>query len=79
LLLVWGEQDSVIPVAHGYAAHEAVPGSRLSVFERSGHFPQCDQPDRFVDTLRGFIAETTGASGDQQAWREALLANSAPL
>lgn len=79
LLLIWGEQDSVIPVAHGYAAHEAVPGSRLSVFERSGHFPQCDQPDRFVDTLRGFIAETTGASGDQRAWREALLANSAPL
>src|SRR5271168_3409584 len=30
-LLIWGEQDRIIPVAHGYAAHDAVPGSRLDV------------------------------------------------
>lgn len=79
LLLVWGAQDAVIPVAHAYAAHDAVAGSRLSVFERSGHFPQCDEPDRFAATIRGFIVETVGSSAGGQVWREALLANSGPL
>lgn len=77
LLLVWGRQDAIIPVAHAYAAHDTVAGSQLAVFERSGHFPQCDEPDRFADTLREFIAGTAGAADAEQAWREALLANSA--
>src|SRR3954470_15139139 len=31
-LIVWGEKDSIIPVEHGAAAHEAMPGSRFEVF-----------------------------------------------
>ena len=31
-LIVWGERDSIIPVAHGAAAHEAMPGSRFERF-----------------------------------------------
>ena len=54
-LLVWGEHDSVIPVAHGRAAHEHVPGSRLEVFASSGHFPQLDEPHRFIDVLVDFL------------------------
>src|SRR4051812_4880760 len=38
-LIVWGERDPVIPAAHGYAAHAAMPGSRLEMFEGAGHFP----------------------------------------
>jgi pimeloyl-ACP methyl ester carboxylesterase len=36
-LIVWGERDSIIPVAHGAAAHEAMPGSRFEVFPGAGH------------------------------------------
>lgn len=36
--LIWGSQDSVIPVGHARMAHAAMPGSRLDVFEGSGHF-----------------------------------------
>jgi len=79
LLVVWGARDAVIPVTHAYAAHEAVAGSQLAVFERSGHFPQCDEPDRFAATLREFITATTGSSHAHEAWRQALLANSGPL
>jgi pimeloyl-ACP methyl ester carboxylesterase len=60
-LIIWGEHDSLIPVAHGRAARELVPGSRLEVFERSGHFPQLDEPERFLDVLLGF-ARGTGVS-----------------
>ena len=27
-MIVWGDRDRIIPVAHAYAAHEAIPGSR---------------------------------------------------
>ncbi len=74
MLLVWGGQDAIIPVAHAHATHEAVAGSRLVVFPRSGHFPQCDEPDRFAAAVRDFIAGTVGLSDGDRAWRQALLA-----
>jgi pimeloyl-ACP methyl ester carboxylesterase len=60
-LLVWGERDPIIPAAHGRAAQEQMPGSRLEVFEHSGHFPHLDDPRRFANTLSDFVAETEPA------------------
>ncbi len=57
-LLIWGEQDRIIPLAHGYAAHEAVPGSRLEVLAGVGHFPHVESPTAVVDILDDFIATT---------------------
>lgn len=62
-LLIWGEQDRIIPVAHGYAAHEAVPGSRLEVLAGVGHFPHVESPNAVVDILDDFIT-TTGRDAD---------------
>ena len=42
-------------VAHAHAAHEALPGSRLVVFESSGHFPHTEEPESFVEALTDFI------------------------
>ncbi|MCW3030039.1 MAG: alpha/beta hydrolase fold protein, partial [Solirubrobacterales bacterium] len=72
-LLVWGEHDSIIPMSHGEAAHENVPGSRLELFPRSGHFPQLDEPARFVDVLVDFLESTDPAPTlDPGRWRELL-------
>ena len=38
-LIVWGDQDGIIPLEHAYNAHEAIPGSRLMILEGVGHFP----------------------------------------
>jgi pimeloyl-ACP methyl ester carboxylesterase len=57
-LLIWGEQDRIIPVAHGYAAHDAVPGSRLEVLAGVGHFPHVEAPTAVVGILDDFIATT---------------------
>ncbi|HEX5225871.1 MAG TPA: alpha/beta fold hydrolase [Solirubrobacteraceae bacterium] len=73
LMLVWGERDTIIPVSHAHAAHRQVPGSRLELFRHSGHFPQIDEPQRFIDVLVDFIESTEPASIDAAAWR-ALLA-----
>jgi len=60
-LIIWGDRDDIIPVEHAYAAHEAIPGSRLVIIEGVGHFPQIEAPDRFVDALVDFVETTTPA------------------
>ena len=57
-LIIWGERDAVIPVDHAYAAKEALPSCRLEVFERVGHMPQHDAPERFVQVVLAFLGET---------------------
>jgi pimeloyl-ACP methyl ester carboxylesterase len=57
-LLIWGAEDRIIPVAHGYAAHAAVPGSRLEVLAGVGHFPHVESPTAVVDIIDHFIATT---------------------
>jgi len=59
--IIWGAKDRIIPVRHGHEAHEQMPNSRLAVFEASGHFPQLDDPRRFVRTIESFMAETKPA------------------
>jgi pimeloyl-ACP methyl ester carboxylesterase len=60
-LIVWGAQDPFIPASHAVAAHEAIPGSRLEIFEGVGHYPHCEAPGRFVEVLSDFIASTRPA------------------
>jgi pimeloyl-ACP methyl ester carboxylesterase len=60
-LIVWGARDSLIPPSHAYAAHAAIPGSRLELFEDVGHFPHCEAPERFLDVLTSFIDSTAPA------------------
>jgi pimeloyl-ACP methyl ester carboxylesterase len=70
--LIWGENDSVIPVSHARMAHAAMPGSRLEVFPKSGHFPFHDYPDRFVEVVERFIDSTEPAEYDQDLLRSLL-------
>ncbi|HEX7825693.1 MAG TPA: alpha/beta hydrolase, partial [Mycobacterium sp.] len=70
--LIWGSQDSVIPVSHAQMAHSAMPGAVLEVFDGSGHFPFHDDPDRFVESVEKFIDSTTPAVYDQDALQDLL-------
>jgi pimeloyl-ACP methyl ester carboxylesterase len=71
-LIVWGERDPIIPAAHGRDAHAAMPGSRLELFERSGHFPHLDDPVRFVELLREFVAGNEPAALDAETLRASI-------
>jgi pimeloyl-ACP methyl ester carboxylesterase len=64
-LIVWGERDPILPVAHGRAAKKEIPGSRLEVLPDAGHFPMLDSPRRFAAILSDFMADT------EPAWLEA--------
>lgn len=65
-LIVWGKRDPLIPVAHAQTAHDAMPGSRLEIFDDSGHFPQLDDPFRFATLLADFIETTEPADMNAQ-------------
>lgn len=60
-LIVWGDRDGMIPVHQAYATHAAIPGSRLEIFEGAGHFPHCQQPERFVKVLSEFMTSPARA------------------
>jgi pimeloyl-ACP methyl ester carboxylesterase len=69
LLIVWGEDDPIIPVDHARGAHEQLPNSRLEVFENTGHVPQLERPGHFIAALERFLAETEPAEFDRDEWR----------
>ncbi|MCX4815130.1 alpha/beta hydrolase [Streptomyces sp. NBC_01239] len=71
-MLLWGDRDSVVPVRHAYGAHEAMPGSRLEIFEGAGHFPFHTDPARFLSLVGEFTATTTPAHWSREHWRDLL-------
>jgi pimeloyl-ACP methyl ester carboxylesterase len=70
-LIVWGEKDSIIPVEHGAAAHEAMPGSRFEVFPNAGHMPHNADPERFAALLVEFCETTQPAQLTADHWATA--------
>ncbi|MBW1907559.1 MAG: alpha/beta fold hydrolase [Deltaproteobacteria bacterium] len=60
-LIIWGEEDGIIPVEHAHAAHALIRGSWLEIIEGVGHYPHCEAPDRFVTALTEFIESTRPA------------------
>ncbi|MDQ0936862.1 alpha/beta fold hydrolase [Streptomyces turgidiscabies] len=72
-MLLWGDRDSVVPVRHAYGAHEAMPGSRLEIFEGAGHFPFHSDPARFVALVEEFTRGSAPAAWSREHWRELLV------
>ena len=72
-LVVWGGADTLIPVQPGAAAHDASAGSRFVVFDGVGHYPHCEAPARFVDTLLDFVDGTEPAGLPEARWQELLV------
>ncbi|AOW94527.1 hypothetical protein BFN03_06390 [Rhodococcus sp. WMMA185] len=71
--LIWGDQDTVIPVDHAHLAHAAMSGSHLDVFQGAGHFPFRDDPIRFLRTVENFLATTRPHVSDENRRRQLLV------
>jgi pimeloyl-ACP methyl ester carboxylesterase len=65
-LIMWGDNDPIIPVSHAFEAHELMPGSRLEIFEGAGHFPQVEVPEQLCEVLIDFLDTTTPATSERQ-------------
>jgi pimeloyl-ACP methyl ester carboxylesterase len=75
-LIVWGERDNTIPLAHGRAAHEAIPGSRFETLPGAAHFPHLEDPDGLAAVLRDFIRTTEPERIDDSEWGHVLARRS---
>jgi pimeloyl-ACP methyl ester carboxylesterase len=61
-LLMWGEVDPEIPLAHGRRLFEEIPQSQLIIFRRCGHMPMEEYPREFVEVLTDFLSVTAEAA-----------------
>ncbi|MDP8928061.1 MAG: alpha/beta fold hydrolase [Actinomycetota bacterium] len=60
-LVIWGDQDRVVPPHHAQAALARLADGRGSVIADSGHLPHVEQPARFLDALLPFLGERAQA------------------
>lgn len=59
-LVVWGEEDLVLPAAHLDAARRALPHARTHLFPATGHMPQIERAEEFAGMLEEFWTTTAG-------------------
>jgi pimeloyl-ACP methyl ester carboxylesterase len=75
-LILWGERDQIIPVAHAHAAHALIPGSTLVVLPGIGHFLPTDAAPDFIEAFETFVAATEPAHATDAEFRSLLLEHS---
>ena len=55
-LLVWGEQDAVVPASTVKLYQQAINGAQLETIANCGHHPEMEQTDEFVGLIKNFFA-----------------------
>lgn len=63
VVLVWGREDTVTPLAQGEAIRALLPRATLVVLDRVNHIPHVEQPEK----VAGIIAEFAGTLRDRNA------------
>jgi pimeloyl-ACP methyl ester carboxylesterase len=54
-LIVWGENDRLVPLWHATEFRERIPGARLAVIPGAAHNPMVDRPSEFNDVVLRFL------------------------
>lgn len=57
-LILAGEHDPICPPKFSKVMDDAIPGSKLMVFEDSGHWPLIEERDEFVRSVVDFLEGT---------------------
>ena len=72
MCVIWGTDDSVIPVRHAGIVAELAPGATVELIPNAGHFPHKDHPQRFVKMLEEFVRHNPPATYHRGRWRRVL-------
>lgn len=73
-LILWGEEDRVIPIRNGYTLHREILNSRFVVLRNCGHLPPEEAPGDFVQLITEFCADSKGQFEIDEDSVDALLA-----
>lgn len=71
-MIVWGERDRTIPLEHGLAARDAIPGCRLELLPHAAHFPNLEDPAGLAEVLADFVATTSPARIEDEEWGDLI-------
>lgn len=55
-LLVWGEDDRIVPASCGEQFLQAMPNARLAVVQGAGHWLEMEQPERLAELVSQHVA-----------------------
>lgn len=56
-LIIWGREDSVVPLANAERFHTTIAGSQMVIIEESGHLPQIEKPSEFNKAVLEFLVK----------------------
>jgi pimeloyl-ACP methyl ester carboxylesterase len=59
-LIIWGEDDRVIPITDGYTLHDRILHSRLVILKNCGHVPMEEKSDLFAELVTEFCRDRKG-------------------
>jgi pimeloyl-ACP methyl ester carboxylesterase len=57
-LVVWGKQDSLLPIASGERYAAGIAGAKLVTFDKCGHVPPVEKTTEFVSAVEAFLGDT---------------------
>jgi len=55
-LVIVGREDALASVKHSNMLHDGIPGSKLVIIEKSGHFAHFDQPQETAKAIGDFVS-----------------------
>lgn len=55
-LIVWGENDAILPAHDAREFERLIPDSRMELMEDTGHMPQIERPQAFNELLSDFLS-----------------------
>jgi pimeloyl-ACP methyl ester carboxylesterase len=58
-LVLWGDDDKLIPPAYGPAWRDLIPGAKLEVIKDCGHVPHLEKADETLAVITRHIAAAT--------------------
>ena len=62
-LVIWGDQDDVLPRSDQQTILDAIHGARLLTYEGAGHVVHWEQPERVVADIAAFAAHIAHPGG----------------
>ncbi|MFQ6109909.1 MAG: alpha/beta fold hydrolase, partial [Candidatus Aminicenantales bacterium] len=54
-LIIWGADDKITPLSQAYRGRRLIRNSKLIVFDRCGHLPQIEWPEKFNQSVLHFL------------------------
>lgn len=68
-LILWGRQDTVVPLKYGKNLSKDIPTAKLEIIDDSGHNIQEEQPKDVARLINGFLGDVWGWTASERDTR----------